>query len=324
MASPTSKKVIYAAFFGNLLIAITKFAAATYTGSSAMLSEGIHSMVDTGNQVLLLHGLRKSSRPADERHPFGYGMELYFWAFVVAIMIFAVGAGISIYEGVIRVLDPHPIESPIVNYVVLGLAMIFEGYALSVAVQAFRRVKGKRGIFEAVRVSKDPTIFTVLFEDTAAMLGLVAAFVGIALGQALDIPELDGVASLVIGAILAVTAVMLAYESKGLLVGEAAMPGVVKGIRRIANGQDEVERTNEVLTMHLGPKDVLVNLSLDFVKELSSGEVERAVSRIERRIKESYPDVTRVFVEAQSRYGHDRAKREADVKPQEDKSKGEG
>jgi cation diffusion facilitator family transporter len=311
MAGPTSKKVIYAALIGNSLIAVTKFFAAAYTGSSAMLSEGIHSLVDTGNQGLLLHGLRKAKQPPDRDHPFGYGMELYFWTFVVAILIFAVGAGVSIYEGAIKLIDPHPVTDPYINYIVLGLAMVFEGYALFIAVTEFRKVKGKRGIFEAVRLSKDPTIFTVLFEDTAAMLGLVAAFVGIAAGQAFGIPEFDGAASLVIGGILACTAAMLAYESKGLLVGESALPHVVEGIRGIAKGYDEIDRVNEVLTMHLGPRDVLVNLSLDFRNDLSAGTVEETVSRIERAVKDSHPEVTRVFVEAQSRAAHARSLEEA-------------
>ncbi|MDX1710175.1 MAG: cation diffusion facilitator family transporter [Rhodovibrionaceae bacterium] len=304
MAGPKSKKVIYAALAGNALIAVTKFFAAAYTGSSAMVSEGIHSLVDTGNQGLLLHGLRRAKQEPDRDHPFGYGMELYFWTFVVAILIFAVGAGISIYEGVNQLMDPHIIEDPYINYIVLALAMVFEGFAWTVAMKEFRRVKGKRGIFEEVRRSKDPTLFTVLFEDTAAMLGLVAAFIGIAAAQVLGIPEMDAVASLVIGAILALTAVMLAYESKGLLVGESALPHVVGGIREIAGGYDEIERVNEVLTMHMGPRDVLVNLSLDFKNDLSAGAVEKTVTKIERAVKKEFDEVTRIFVEAQSRQSH--------------------
>jgi cation diffusion facilitator family transporter len=307
MASATSKKVIYAALIGNALIAITKFAAATVTGSSAMLSEGVHSLVDTGNQGLLLHGIKRAGRPADARHPFGYGMELYFWTFVVAILIFGVGAGVSIYEGIDKLASPHPVTNPLVNYAVLAAAMVFEGVAWWIAFKEFRATKGEHGYFKAVRVSKDPTVFTVLFEDSAAMLGLVAAFIGIAAGQALGMPELDAVASLVIGGILAVTAAMLAYESKGLLVGEAALPDVVAGVRATASAQAEVKRVNEVLTMHLGPRDVLVNLSLDFEDGIASEAVEAAVTRIERAVKQAHPDVTRVFVEAQSRRQHEAA-----------------
>ena len=203
MAASSSKTVIYAALIGNGLIAITKFIAAGITGSAAMLSEAVHSVVDTGNQGLLLYGIRRSNRPPDDAHPFGYGMELYFWAFVVAILIFAGGAGISAYHGIEKILHPEPLENAYINYIVLALAMVFEAVAWWIAFKAFRATKGELGYFEAVRRSKDPTLFTVLFEDSAAMLGLVVAFIGIALGQALDMPVLDGVASVLIGVILA-------------------------------------------------------------------------------------------------------------------------
>ena len=301
-----SRKVIYAALAGNGLIALTKFGAAVMTGSSAMLSEAIHSVVDTGNQVLLLHGLRRAARPADEQHPFGYGMELYFWTFVVAILIFAVGAGLSMYEGILRVLDPHPIASPYVNYIVLGIAVVFEAVAWAIAFREFRKSKGALTYLSAVRESKDPTVFTVLFEDSAALLGLVVAFFGIFLAQQLGVPELDGVASIVIGVILAMTAVLLAYESKGLLIGEAARPALVAGVRRIVLRQFGVLRVNELLTMHLGPNDVLVNLSLDFADDLSSSDVEASISEFERRMKTDYPEISRVFIEAQSGRGHAR------------------
>jgi len=296
----SSKKAIYAALVGNFLIAITKFAAAAYTGSSAMLSEAIHSLVDTGNQGLLLHGMRRSRQPADERHPFGYGMELYFWAFIVAILIFAVGAGVSLYEGVIKLLDPHPVTSPFVNYIVLALAMVFEGIAWWIAFGEFRRSKGPMGYFAAVRESKDPAIFTVLFEDTAAMLGLVVAFVALALGQATGIEAFDAIGSILIGVILAATAMLLAYESKGLLIGESASGRVTEGLRELAARQQGVARVNELLTMHLAPRQVLVNLSLDFEDRLSSADLEAAVSELEARMREAFPEVTRVFIEAQN------------------------
>ncbi|MDJ0949294.1 MAG: cation diffusion facilitator family transporter [Alphaproteobacteria bacterium] len=300
MANPASKKVIYAALVGNSLIAITKFFAAAWTGSSAMLSEGIHSLVDTGNQMLLLHGLARSKRKADSQHPFGYGMELYFWTFVVAILIFAVGAGVSFYEGVIKLLEPHPITDPHINYIVLALAMVFEAVAWWIAFGEFRRSKGRLSYLQAVRVSKDPTVFTVLFEDTAAMLGLIVAFVAIALGEALGLPWLDGAGSIGIGVILAVTAMVLAYESKGLLIGEGARPAVIAGIRKIVEDQPGVSRVNELLTMHLGPQDILLNISLDFSNGLSSAEVEQAITDMERAIRASQPEVKRVFIEAQS------------------------
>jgi cation diffusion facilitator family transporter len=304
MATHGSKKVIYAALAGNTAIAVIKFAAAIFTGSSAMLSEAIHSVVDTGNQILLLYGIRKAGKPADEDHPFGYGMELYFWTFVVAILIFAVGSGVSIYEGVHKLLDPHPIESAYINYIVLAVAVVFEGAALFVAAKEFNKTRGRRGILAEVRASKDPTVFTVLFEDTAALLGLVAAFIGIALAQVLDMPIFDGIASIVIGAILATVAILLAYESKGLLIGEAAEPAVRQGVRKILLDRPELLRLNEVLTMHLGPRDILLNLSLDFRDDLSANDVEAAISALEIEIKAAYPEITRVFIEAQGWRAH--------------------
>lgn len=299
MAISGSRKVIFAALAGNGLIAVTKFAAASHTGSSAMLSEAIHSLVDTGNQGLLLYGLKRAARPADKLHPFGYGIELYFWAFVVAILIFGVGAGVSLYEGIDKLRNPHPVTSPHVNYIVLGLAMVFEAVAWWIAFKELRRVKGEHGYFEAVRLSKDPTVFTVLFEDTAAMLGLIVAFLGILLGQRLDLPALDGVASLVIGGILALTAAFLAYECKGLLTGESASRTVVAEIERIIAESSDLYRVNELLTMHFGPHDILLNVSLNFADRLSSTEVQNNVSALEQRIKKRFPSVKRVFIEAQ-------------------------
>jgi cation diffusion facilitator family transporter len=299
MAASSSRKVVYAALAGNGLIAISKFAASMYTGSSAMLSEAIHSFVDTGNQGLLLYGMKRADKPADKFHPFGYGIELYFWAFVVAILIFGLGAGISIYEGIDKVRHPHPITNPYINYLVLGAAMVFESVAWWIAFQELRRVKGDRGYFEAVRLSKDPTLFTVLFEDTAALLGLVVAFCGIFIGQWLDLPVLDGVASLVIGGILAVTAAFLAYECKGLLTGESASRAVVSALEEMIAKQGGVCRLNELLTMQFGPHDILLNMSVHFDDTLSSGDVEEIVSTLERQIKQRFPDIKRLFIEAQ-------------------------
>ncbi|MCC3305931.1 cation diffusion facilitator family transporter [Sneathiella sp. HT1-7] len=299
-----SKKVIYAALAGNSLIAISKFTAAFFTGSSAMLSEGVHSLVDTGNQILMLHGLKKAAQKPDKMHPFGYGTELYFWAFIVAILIFALGSGISLYEGIKHIRNPEVIIDPTWNYVVLGLAIIFEGWAWTVAYLEFNRAKGKRGLWQEVRRSKDPTIFTILFEDTAAMLGLVTALVGIFLAQHLGIPELDGVASVVIAVILAGVAVLLAIECKGLLIGEGASKAVVEGIEQIFTNDKRIVSLNELLTMHMGPTDILVNVSIDFSDELDSKQVEAAVSDFETRIKEQFPDVKRIFIEAQSFLSH--------------------
>ncbi len=300
-----SKKVIYAALVGNALISVTKFAAALYTGSSAMMSEGIHSLVDTGNQGLLLYGMKRAKRPADARHPFGYGVELYFWAFVVAILIFAVGAGVSMYEGIQKVLHPHPVTNPMVNYIVLALAMVFESVALYVAVKEFTAVKGKNGYLQAVMQSKDPTLFTVLFEDSAAMLGLIAAFIGLVAAQVLGLPWLDGAASIVIGIILGGTAVFLAYETKGLLLGESASPELVADIRALVAETPNVDALNELRTMHMGPEDVLLAVSLDFRNDIMVGEVEDAIYKLEQTIKARFPMVRRLFIEVQNRKHHD-------------------
>ncbi|MBC8405169.1 MAG: cation transporter [Planctomycetes bacterium] len=295
-----SKKIIYAALAGNALISITKFIASAITGSSAMMSEGIHSLVDTGNQVLLLYGLKRAKRPADKNFPFGHGKEIYFWSFVVAILIFAVGSGISIYEGILHVVYPVPVERPIINYIVLGLAMIFEGWAWWMALKEFRRLKGNTGYFKAVKEGKDPTVFVVLFEDSAALLGLAVAALGLALGQITGLAVFDGIASILIGCILGGTAVWLAYETKGLLIGEAASPEVVDAIGEMAGRLVTVETVNEVLTLHMGPDYVLVNVSLDFVDEASAADIEHAVECLDRGIRSRFPLVRRIFIEAES------------------------
>jgi cation diffusion facilitator family transporter len=295
-----SKSVIFAALAGNSAIAAVKFAAAAYTGSAAMLSEAIHSVVDTGNQGLLLFGLARAAKPADARHPFGYGLQLYFFTFVVAVMIFGVGAVVSLAEGVNKVLHPATVESAWVNYVVLGAAILFEGAVWIFALRAFNAERGGRGWVQAVRQSKDPTVFTVLFEDTAALLGLVIALACVYASERLDLPVLDGVGSIAVGLLLATTAVFLAIESQSLLTGEAADRGTREGIARIARAQDGVVGLNEALTMHFGPSDIFVALSLEFEDALPATGVEVAVTQIERRIKASYPAVSRVFVEAQS------------------------
>lgn len=298
--SASSKKVIIAALIGNSLIALSKFTAAALTGSSAMLSEGIHSVVDTGNQLLLLYGLRRARRPADERFPFGYGKEIYFWSFVVAILIFAVGAGLSLYEGVHHLLHPSPVENPSLNYIVLALAMLFEGGAWYFALREFSRAKGKWGYIEAVQRGKDPSMFVVLFEDSAAMLGLVVAFAGIALGQLTGNPAFDAIASIIIGLILGGTAIWLAYETKGLLIGEAANRRVIEGIRQLATATPGVGHLNEVLTMHMGPDFILVNLSVEFDDRLRAEEIEAAIAALDGQIKAAYPEVKRIFVEAEA------------------------
>ena len=300
MAS-SRKLVIYAALLGNALIAIMKFIAAFITGSSAMFSEGIHSVVDTGNQMLLLYGLKQAKKPADDRFPFGHGKEIYFWSFVVAIMIFAVGAGVSIYEGIHRLLNPTPLENIMVIYIVLSLAMIFEGAAWFFALKEFKQAKGKWGYIEAVQRSKDPSIFVVLFEDTAAMLGLLVALLATILTQVTGNLYFDGIASIIIGFILAVTAMWLAFETKGLLIGESANMHVVKGIKKITRTYDKIEHVNEVLTVHMGPEFILVNISVEFRDEATATEIEDTVSQLDAEIKNAYENVKRIFIEGEAR-----------------------
>jgi len=306
MSAKSSKKAIYAALAGNGMIALTKFFASAYTGSSAMFSEAIHSVVDTGNQILLLYGIKRSERPADKTHPFGYGMEVYFWSFVVAILLFGLGSGVSIYEGFSKIQNPHPVTNPFVNYIVIGFAIIFETIAFSVAYRELRKTKGSQSLIKAIRTSKDPTIFTVLFEDFAALLGLMVAGLAIYLGEVLNLPILDGIASVIIGLILALTASLLAFECKGLLCGEAANDQIVAGIEDIVKGETDVLYINEILTMHLGPQDILLNISLDFKDAMSSGNVQTTISELETSIKSKFPEIKRVFIEAQSWMAQDK------------------
>jgi len=283
MAS-SRKLVIYAALAGNALIAFMKFIAAFITGSSAMFSEGIHSVVDTGNQMLLLYGLKQAKKPADDRFPFGHGKEIYFWSFVVAIMIFAVGAGVSIYEGIHRLLNPTPLENIMVIYIVLSLAMIFEGAAWFFALKEFKQAKGQWGYIEAVQRGKDPSIFVVLFEDTAAMLGLLVALLATILTQVTGNLYFDGIASIIIGFILAVTAMWLAFETK-----------------KITKSYDKIEHVNEVLTVHMGPEFILVNISVEFRDEATATEIEDTVSQLDTEIKNAYENVKRIFIEGEAR-----------------------
>lgn len=294
-----SKKVIFAALAGNTLIAITKFIAAAVTGSSAMLSEGIHSLVDTGNQFLLLYGLNRSRKPADELFPFGYGKEVYFWSFIVAILIFALGGGVSLYEGASHLRHPQVITQPSINYIVLALALSFEGASWLFALREFSKVKGKWTYIEAIQRAKDPSMFVVLFEDSAALLGLLLAFAGVALSQVTGIAYFDGVASILIGLILLGTAVWLAYETKGLLIGESANRYIVRGIRDILTTNELIETVNEILTMHMGPDYILANISVEFKDSCRTGEIEEAIATIDRSIKAHYPQIKRIFIEVE-------------------------
>lgn len=295
-----SKIAIYAALIGNGAIAICKFVGATITGSSAMVAEGIHSLVDCGNQVLLLYGLKRAARPPDAEFPFGHGKEVYFWSFVVAILIFSVGSGISLYKGVHHILHPEPITSVNVNYIILGLAIVFEAFAFAVAFKQFNKTRRGRSYFGAVATGKDPTLFVVLFEDGAAMAGLIVAIVGIWLADTTGIYQFDGIASVIIGLILAGIAIWLAIETKGLLIGEAAHPDIVAGIRKMVSEFDIVEQVNEVRTVHMGPEYILVTISADFRDEKSIGELEHTNAEMDRMIKAAFPRVKHTFIEAEA------------------------
>ena len=298
--SGSAKKTIYAAMAANFAIAITKFFAASVTGSSAMLSEGIHSVVDTGNELLLLLGIKLSKKPADDSHPFGYGQELYFWTLIVSLLIFAIGGGMSIYEGINHVRHPEPLTDPFWSYVVLGLAVLFEGYSWNVALQEFLATKEEKNFWTAIRASKDPTIFTILFEDTAALIGLFVAFIGIFSGHLLGNVYLDGVASIIIGVILCGVALLLVTESKGLLIGEGASAETVASIRKITNDDPAVEKVLKVLTLHFGPQEILLNLEIEFVEDLETEELAIAVERLESSINSVHSEIKQIFIEAKS------------------------
>jgi cation diffusion facilitator family transporter len=296
-SSPKTKLVIYVAIAGNLAIAFVKFIAAALTGSSAMLSEGIHSLVDTGNQLLLLLGVNRSRKPADSKHPFGYGKELYFWSLIVAIMLFGVGGGMTIYEGVTHILEPRPLEEPFWAYVILGVSMLMEGISWTFAIRALLAEKGKHSLWQTLRRSYDPSVLTVLLEDTAALIGLMVAFAGIYLAHRFSNPYFDGAASVVIGVILCIVSVILARESKGLLVGEAATPEVVESVTSLALNEPAVVAVNQVLTLVFGPEEVLLNIEAQFVPSLRVSELAKVVSRLEVTIQQYHPRVKRIFIE---------------------------
>ncbi len=300
----SSKKAIYAALIGNSMIAVTKFAAATHTGSSAMMSEGIHSLVDTGNQVLLLYGIKRAKIPASPSFPFGHGKEIYFWSFVVAMLIFALGGTVSIYQGWQHLYHPTTIDNIFINYAVLGFAVIFEGAALWVAFKEFNLSRGSRSIVRAITRGKDPTLFVVVFEDTAALIGLLVALGGLIAYQLTGNPVFDALASIGIGVVLILTAVILALESKSLLIGESADPKVVSVIDGILEGHGDVAAVNEVATLHMGPEFIVVTISVDFNDALPVGQVESAVTRLTRQIKATDPRIQRVFIEAERSEDH--------------------
>jgi cation diffusion facilitator family transporter len=296
--------VLYAAIAGNLLVALTKFLAAGWTGSSVMWSEAVHSVVDTGNSLLLLYGLHRAKSRPDPEHPFGYGREIYFWSFVVAVLIFAFGAGVSFYEGFSHIRHPEPISDVAINYWVIGVSALLDGTTWWIAVRAFKAKLRWSEVLEAIRRSKDPPSFMVVFEDSAALLGLAIAALGIHLSVLYDLPQIDGIASLAIGALLAVTAMLLARETKGLLIGEAADPPIIGSILRIAAEMDGVTHANGILTVHLGPEQIVAALSLEFADPLTTPDIELKVVELEQRLRRAHPAVVAVFVKPQSTAGY--------------------
>ena len=293
--------VLYGALFANLGIAVAKFIAAAISGSSSMLSEGVHSLVDSGNQLLLLRGQARAKRPPDSRHPFGYGRELYFWAFVVAILIFAIGAGISVYQGWIHILDPEPLRDPTINYIVLAVAFLLEGTSWAIAVREFDAGRGELGWWQAVRRSKDPAGFIVLFEDSAALAGLIIAAAGIWLSHATGDARIDGGASIAIGLILTAVAILLAREAKELLIGEAADPALIDTIRRIVEAHPEISAINHVRTIHTAPDSIFVAVSADFEDELLMGQAEALIETIEGELKAASPLFSSIYIRPEKR-----------------------
>lgn len=292
-----SRLAVYGAIAANVAIAVTKFIAAGITGSSSMLSEGIHSLVDTGNGLLLLVGMKRSRQPASAEHPYGHGKELYFWSLIVGVMIFGVGGGISFYEGILHVLHPPPLQDPGWNYGVLACAAVFEGASFTVAFRQLSKERRGRSLWRMLRVSKDPATFTVVAEDSAALVGLSFAAIGVFLSHRLDRPELDGAASMAIGLLLAGVAILLIRESRGLLVGEGLSPQTIEEIRKLAVGQDGVRRVGPVLSMYLGPDEVLLTFEVHVEPQRPSGELAAAVRRIEHEVRERWPRVKRIYIE---------------------------
>jgi len=299
-ASSSSKLSLYGGIAANVAIAVSKFVAAYITGSSAMLSEGIHSLVDTGNGGLLLYGMSRSQRPADAQHPFGHGKELYFWALIVAVLIFAIGGGMSFYEGVEHLKHPAPITDPTWNYWVLGLSLLFEGISCFLAFKAFNADRGDTGFWETLRRSKDPSVFAILLEDLAALLGLVIALAGVYLGHLLNDPYLDGAASIAIGVLLVCVALFLIYKTKRLLVGTGVDAATLANLERIARAAPQVREIRSPLTMYLGPNDVIMALDVDFADDLTSTQVAVAVEHLQDAIRAEHPEVQRIFIEAKN------------------------
>ena len=297
MSAQGSKISIYGAILANVAIAVSKFFAASYTGSSAMVSEGIHSLVDTSNGLLLLLGIKRSKREADKSHPFGYGMEIYFWSFVVAILIFALGGGIAIYEGIHHIISPVEVENITVNYWVLSIAILFEGTSLIVALKEFKKENGKFGLIKSMKRSKDSSSFTIIIEEVGAILGLVVALIGLFIGDYFEWPFADGVASIIIGSILTAMAFFLAMETKGLLIGESMDEESVKMLNNILLANSTIEEFGPIRTVHFGPTGVMVGVDVHFKETYSLVDIEVEIVNIEKEFKKMLPVVKHIFIE---------------------------
>ena len=295
-----SRKAIFVGIAAPLLIAITKFAAAAFSGSSAMVAEGVHSLVDSADGLLLLLGQQRASRPPDDTHPLGHGKELYFWSLIVAVLFFALGGGMSFYEGVQHILHPEPISDPTWSYVVLGASAVFTLLSFSAAFRPFRRRAKGHGYWNTFRRSKDPTLFTLVLEDLADMVGLLMAFLGIFFGHRYGNPYLDGSASLGIGIVMAAVAALLARESKGLLIGEAARPPQLALIRTAAESDAAVVAVRRPVTMYFGPDTMLVAMEVEFKPGLTTADIASAVDRVEASIQRAVPEVKHLYIEAES------------------------
>lgn len=288
-------KVLLIALAANVGIAVAKFAAAAITGSSAMLTEGVHSLVDSTNQLLLIYGQKRSAKQADAVHPAGYGRELYFWSFVVALLVFALGAGVSVYEGIVHLLEPEPAVAPIVAYGVLAIAFALEGGSTVAAFREFNASRHDQSWWQAMTSTKDATTVIVLLENGAAMIGIIIAAIGLGLSQLSGDPWFDGIASILIGLLLGFVAIFLAREAKGLLIGEAADPELIAGIRR-AVARKGVMGIGEIMTIHNAPDEVVAAVNVDFDNSLTAGDVERLIDEMEREIQKAFPVVYRLYI----------------------------
>jgi cation diffusion facilitator family transporter len=290
--------VVYGAIASNLAIAVMKYAVAFLTGSAAMLSEALHSTADTGNELLLLLGIHQSKKPADRMHPVGYGREIYFWSLIVAIILFGIGAGMSIYEGITSLIHPQEIKSTLWNYLVLAGAAIAEGASLYLAVKKLLEQKEPdENIWQSLGRSKDPSIFVVFGENTAALAGLLVAFLGIFLGELLRSPLPDSIASLIIGIILGIVAIYLAYQSKSLLIGETADLELVNQVERLVRKHPEVEDLHRPLTVQLSPRAVFLALEVQFKPDLRASELTGVIDRLEKDIHKNHKTIKQIYIE---------------------------